>query len=64
MRRDRYLISSRQNEVVVQRLLIMSRLARVVVGDYPYHVTHRGNRRVVAFFTPEDRDRYRACLSE
>jgi REP element-mobilizing transposase RayT len=42
----------------------MSRLSRVVVGDYPYHAAHRGERRGDMFFTPEDRDRYRTCLAE
>jgi len=42
----------------------MSRLARVVVGDYPHRVTHRGNRRGDVFFPPQDRDRYRTRLAE
>jgi putative transposase len=42
----------------------MWRLARVVIVGYPCHVTHRGNRRCDVFFTPKDRDRYRAYLSE
>jgi len=42
----------------------MSRLARVVVADYPYHVTHRGNRCDDVFFAAEDRHRYRMWLAE
>jgi putative transposase len=42
----------------------MPRFARVVVPSYPYHVTHRGNRREDVFFSPEDRDVYRRWLRE
>lgn len=37
----------------------MARLARVVVPDYPHHVTQRGNRRQQTFFSDDD---YRAYL--
>ena len=42
----------------------MARFARVVLAGLPYHITHRGNRRDDVFFTPEDRDVYRAWLKE
>jgi len=42
----------------------MARLARVVVAGYPYHLTHRGNRRADVFFSPEDRDVYRKWLRQ
>ena len=42
----------------------MARLARVVVPGIPYHVTHRGNRRQDIFFSPADRQVYRAWLTE
>ncbi|UCH35483.1 MAG: hypothetical protein JSV65_03790 [Armatimonadota bacterium] len=32
----------------------MPRFAGVVVPGYPYHVTHRGNRREDVFFTPQE----------
>lgn len=38
--------------------------ARLVVPGYPYHVTHRGNRREDVFFAPQDRDVYRRWLRE
>jgi len=47
-----------------QQQRIMARLARVVIADYPYHVTHRGNRQADVFFDREDRDAYRKWLSE
>ena len=43
---------------------IMARLARVVVAGYPYHLTHRGNRRADVFLSPEDRDVYRKWLRQ
>ena len=42
----------------------MPRFARVVVPGYPYHVTHRDNRRGDVFFADEDRDVYRRWLQE
>ncbi len=42
----------------------MSRLGRVVVLGYPYHVTHRGNRRERIFSEPEDRTVYLAMLQQ
>jgi REP element-mobilizing transposase RayT len=41
----------------------MAHFARVVVPDFPHHVTHRGNRRAGVFFSVQDRDPYRACLA-
>jgi len=32
----------------------MSRIARIVVPDYPHHVTQRGNRRQQVFFHDDD----------
>ena len=40
----------------------MARFARVIVPGYPYHITHRGNRREDVFFKAADRDVYRAWL--
>ncbi len=42
----------------------MTRIARVVVPGFPYHVTHRGNRRASVFFSDEDREVYLALLHE
>jgi putative transposase len=42
----------------------MARVARVVLPGYPYHVTHRGNRREDVFFSSADRDVYREWLGE
>ena len=36
----------------------MSRIARVVAVDVPYHVTHRGNRRADVFYDDNDRRSY------
>ncbi len=36
----------------------MSRIARIVVPDWPYHVTHRGNNKQPLFHDTEDRERY------
>jgi putative transposase len=36
----------------------MSRIARVVVPDVPYHITQRGNGRRVIFYTDADRQTY------
>lgn len=40
----------------------MSRIARVIVCDVPYHVTHRGNRRDPVFFSDADRLLYLSQL--
>src|SRR5688500_9381115 len=40
----------------------MGRFARVVVLRYPYHVTHRGNRRTRVFLESVDFDSFRAWL--
>jgi len=42
----------------------MARLARVVLPDCSYHVTHRGNRCEDVFFTDDDRLHYLWWLRE
>jgi putative transposase len=42
----------------------MARFARIVVPEYAYHVTHRGNRREDVFFDEEDREVYKKWLKE
>jgi putative transposase len=42
----------------------MSRFARIVVRDYPHHVTARGNRREPIFFENGDHDVYRCLLAD
>ncbi|HEY3779276.1 MAG TPA: transposase [Rhizomicrobium sp.] len=42
----------------------MGRLARIVVRDWPHHVTRRGNRREAIFFEQGDQEIYRDLLSE
>jgi putative transposase len=42
----------------------MARFARAVAVGFPYHVTHRGNRREDIFFCDEDRWRYLRLLRE
>ncbi|MGD0192185.1 MAG: transposase [Rhizomicrobium sp.] len=42
----------------------MARYARIVVCDYPHHVTARGNRREPIFFENGDHDVYRTLLAE
>jgi putative transposase len=42
----------------------MGRLVRAVAVGFPYHVTHRGNRREATFFCDEDRRRYLRLLHE
>ena len=42
----------------------MPRIARVVVPGLPHHVTQRGNRRDVVFFSDDDRRRYLQLLLE
>jgi putative transposase len=42
----------------------MPRIARVVVKDYPYHVTQRGNYRQCVFEDEEDFVRYKLWLQE
>jgi len=36
----------------------MARLARVIVPDYPHHITPRGDRRQQTFFSAEDYQAY------
>ncbi|MGQ0659399.1 transposase [Sphingosinicella sp.] len=42
----------------------MSRLPRLVLPGYPYHVTQRGNRRLQTFFGDDDYALYRDLLAE
>jgi putative transposase len=42
----------------------MARLARVVIPDYPHHVTQRGNGRARTFFSDADYALYRDLLAE
>jgi len=42
----------------------MVRLARVVLPEYPHHITQRGNRRQDAFFTDHDYEHYFELLLE
>lgn len=42
----------------------MPRLPRTVFSGLPHHVTQRGNRREVIFFTDEDREAYLSWLKE
>ncbi len=42
----------------------MPRLARVVFGGLPHHITQRGNRREDVFFSDEDRKKYLTWLNE
>ena len=42
----------------------MPRLARLVVPDYPHHVTQRGARRQQTFFSSEDYRTYLSLLAE
>ena len=42
----------------------MARIARVVVPDYPHHVTQRGNRRQKTFFCTDDYTAYRRLIAD
>jgi putative transposase len=42
----------------------MARLARIVIPDYPHHVTQRGNGRARTFFGDDDYALYRDLLAE
>lgn len=42
----------------------MARMARVVVPNYPHHVTQRGNRRQKTFFCEDDYQYYVDLVSE
>ena len=41
----------------------MARMARVVIPNYPHHITQRGNRRQQTFFTNDDYRAYMSLLS-
>ena len=42
----------------------MARIARLVIPDYPHHVTQRGNRRQNVFFSDHDKRYYLNLLSQ
>lgn len=42
----------------------MARIARVVAGGYPHHVTQRGNRRQAVFFKDGDYEAYLDLMAE
>jgi putative transposase len=42
----------------------MPRIARIVVPEYPHHVTQRGNNRATVFFDDEDRLQYLKLLAK
>lgn len=42
----------------------MPRTARIVVPDYPFHITQRGNNRQDIFSDDEDREKYLSYLDE
>lgn len=42
----------------------MARMARVVIPNYPHHVTQRGNRRQITFFCEDDYLYYLDLMSE
>jgi putative transposase len=42
----------------------MARLARVVLAEYPHHITQRGNRRQDVFFEQADYEHYLELLRE
>ena len=41
----------------------MARMARVVIPNYPHHITQRGNRRQETFFIGDDYQAYISLLS-
>jgi putative transposase len=42
----------------------MGRFSRVVIPDYPHHVTQRGNARCEVFFSAQDRSVYLSLLRQ
>jgi len=42
----------------------MARIARVVIANYPHHVTQRGNRRQEVFFNNNDYQVYLSHLAK
>jgi putative transposase len=42
----------------------MPRTARLIVPNYPFHITHRGNNKEIIFQTDEDRRRYLYLFEE
>jgi hypothetical protein len=45
-------ISISFNSTIANKL--MARMARIVIPDYPHHITQRGNRRQKTFFSADD----------
>ena len=41
----------------------MPRIARIIAGGYPHHITQRGNNRAQVFFDDEDRQTYLKLLA-
>ena len=42
----------------------MARIARVVLPDYPHHITQRGNRRQTTFFSEQDYKTYLGLMAQ
>jgi len=42
----------------------MARIARVVAGGIPHHITQRGNRRQQTFFCEDDYREYLSLVAE
>ena len=42
----------------------MARIARIVVPEYPHHITQRGNRRQATFFCDDDYRQYIDLMAE
>jgi putative transposase len=42
----------------------MARIARVIVPDYPHHITQRGNRRQKTFFCKKDYELYKELMAQ
>ena len=52
----------REKSKSVHTIAVMARLARVVVGGLPHHVTQRGTDRQRVFYTDADREVYLSLL--
>ena len=50
------------NSTIADKL--MARLARIVIPNYPHHITQRGNRRQKTFFSADDYQIYIELLAE
>ncbi len=42
----------------------MARIARVILPDFPHHVTQRGNRRQRVFFNDDDYAHYLELIAQ